>query len=1037
MERLLQLTLSGSALTLLLMLLRRVFGKKLPSTIYYYAWLLVLLRFLLPLPGLVPVTAETAETQTQRARYEVNEEAPPLPETVFSPAAQTQTATAAALPAAAEPKEETAVESAQAPADVAAPAKRFDWRSETFWLTVWTLGAALCFGYTALSYLLFTARLRRTLTRPDAFTRAVYAAMPGKKPALRRSAAVKTPLTCGVFSPMIVLPAAYYDEGALQNVFRHELMHVRRRDTLYKWFAVAVLSLHWFNPLSWLTLREIDRACELSCDEALLRAMNREEKQLYGETLLNMAASGALPAGVVATTFATEKKHLKERLEQIMSYKKSGARVLAAVLALLLLAGCGLAAGPKSGPDGELAVDPSAENVVRVSTVDEFLAAIAPNTTIELTAGEYDLSTASNYGEDSGSACYEWVKTYDDGYALEIHQVDDLAITGEGADKVTIAAVPRYANVIQFRFCRNVTVAGLTAGHTQGAFCTGNVLFFDTCTDCTVRQCGLFGCGVLGVNAADCSGLTVEDTEIYECSSGAVFLMSCRNVRVTNCEIDRCGVKPGQGSATNLFCAVSCDSVTISGCRVHDNDSQILLNSSYSQSVRFLSNEVKDNKLSGAFALQQYSVTVDGCVFEGNAVYAWYMDSNNVFACDAEGAALLGEAFEAMYYREIDPDQLAAPSPAFAVPVEVAPGMEIAAETVDELLAAIGPDRVIVLTGKDYDLSTASSYGGPGGTYYWWQQNNDGPGLVIDGVKGLTIKAAAGDPKETVISAVPRYANVLEFRNCTDVSLIGFTAGHTEAPGSCSGGVLRFQDCDGIRVDACRLYGCGILGVDCYRCTGFGCHETEIYECSQGAVHISFTDGISFVGCDVHDVPDPAFAFHMCGDKLWNGEPLIGSAYDLKDGALVESAQGAGGPLEEGDILQMNLRQLEESLLLPEQPLPVPWPEGGQELDFARTVQQLIADGDWEGLADRTFFPMILFTRQGNIRVDSREDFLALDLNAILNESFRQRVGSDSLEAMSANAFGNGIVQNAVTFCHMEEPGGKDEILVVALIVRD
>ena len=51
MERLLQLTLSGSVMALLLLILRRLFGKRLPTTVYYYAWLLVLLRFLLPLPG--------------------------------------------------------------------------------------------------------------------------------------------------------------------------------------------------------------------------------------------------------------------------------------------------------------------------------------------------------------------------------------------------------------------------------------------------------------------------------------------------------------------------------------------------------------------------------------------------------------------------------------------------------------------------------------------------------------------------------------------------------------------------------------------------------------------------------------------------------------------------------------------------------------------------------------------------------------------------------------------------------------------------
>ena len=51
METLLTLSLSGSALALLLLLLRRVFVRQMPSTVYYYAWLLVLLRFALPAGG--------------------------------------------------------------------------------------------------------------------------------------------------------------------------------------------------------------------------------------------------------------------------------------------------------------------------------------------------------------------------------------------------------------------------------------------------------------------------------------------------------------------------------------------------------------------------------------------------------------------------------------------------------------------------------------------------------------------------------------------------------------------------------------------------------------------------------------------------------------------------------------------------------------------------------------------------------------------------------------------------------------------------
>jgi len=54
LKTLLLLSASGSLLGLLLMAARRLLGNRLPSTLWYYAWLPVLLRLMLPLPGLIP-----------------------------------------------------------------------------------------------------------------------------------------------------------------------------------------------------------------------------------------------------------------------------------------------------------------------------------------------------------------------------------------------------------------------------------------------------------------------------------------------------------------------------------------------------------------------------------------------------------------------------------------------------------------------------------------------------------------------------------------------------------------------------------------------------------------------------------------------------------------------------------------------------------------------------------------------------------------------------------------------------------------------
>ena len=449
-----------------------------------------------------------------------------------------------------------------------------------------------------------------------------------------------------------------------------------------------------------------------------------------------------------------------------MRYTKTAAKLLAAVLALALLAGCGAAPAADA---------PATGTTVKVSTVDEFLAAIAPDTTIELAEGDYALYTASNYGGRSGSDYYAWARAYD-GPMLEIRGVENLVITGAGADKVTLTAEPRYANVLSFVSCRNVTVSQLTAGHTrEEGVCSGGVLHFEDCRDCAVRGCGLFGCGTLGVEGVDCTALAVEDTDVYECSYGAFFFTGCRDTRIVGGEVRDCGRRLS-GPAMCLLSLQSCDGVTVSALKVHDNVSMRLLESLYSRGVCFVSNEVRGNDLGYMFFFDTFSPTVDGCAFENNGAPRWYAEGSHVLAADAEGRLLDDRALEAMTLREIDPASVA--SAAAPLPgKEVAPGAELTVTTVDEFLEAIGPERTVVLDGELFDLSAASGYGAVNGQYYYWESTYDGPALVIDGISRLTIRSASDDAKATTLAAAPRYANVLTFRGCEEISLVGFTAG--------------------------------------------------------------------------------------------------------------------------------------------------------------------------------------------------------------------------------------------------------------------
>lgn len=96
----------------------------------------------------------------------------------------------------------------------------------------------------------------------------------------------------GVVRPVIVLPREVEQER-LGDILAHELTHARRHDLLYKWFAVAVTGLHWFNPLMMVVRRQLNRACELSCDAAVVHGPGRRRTAaLRGD----LAGHGRQPA---------------------------------------------------------------------------------------------------------------------------------------------------------------------------------------------------------------------------------------------------------------------------------------------------------------------------------------------------------------------------------------------------------------------------------------------------------------------------------------------------------------------------------------------------------------------------------------------------------------------------------------------------------------------------------------------------------------------------------------------------------------------
>ena len=502
------------------------------------------------------------------------------------------------------------------------------------------------------------------------------------------------------------------------------------------------------------------------------------------------------------------------------------------------------------------------DGVYTVSTVDEFIAAIGSDREIRLEPGTYDLSEASTYGGETGNECCRWEETFD-GYELVITNLANLTITGAGKNSVTISATPRYAQVLRLYGCENISMTGFTAGHTkEPGYCVGGVVYLDGCATVSIRDVGLYGCGVTGVCADGCTGVTVANSDIYECSYNGVLVMNCLSVDVINCRIYDLG--KGEWEASEVFCLDNSSDITICDCEVFDNLSQYLVRSSGVDLVTLRNNVFRDNWVkSDAFGTFGDFVTLDGNTFEDCWVYRWFSDGCG--AVDAEGNSITEDTMNGLIPAETVPD---------------GPKTTVTVTNADEFLAAIGPNTEIVIDAETIDFSTAKDYGGGPKKYYRWEDIYDGPALVIAGADNLTIRSKDGKTKNHTINAVPRYANVLTFVNCDNLVLSGFTAGHTQEPGACVGGVLRFQNCTMISVDNCGLFGCGTLGVSADLCTAITLRKCEIYECSNGGVSMSDTTGITINDCTFRDLGGNNLMLSGCSDVLVDGEYLNGQNYN-------------------------------------------------------------------------------------------------------------------------------------------------------------
>ena len=326
------MSLSGAIVAGLLFALKPLVRDRLPKSAQYYLWLVVITALLVPVSKLIVIQKSDAM---------------PLPIAPIQSALEQ-------IPLTRDDEVTRWRDNPDRP-QTEEEVQRFK-SNQSNWLLLpylYPFAATAVLLYFIISYSVFIRLHRRRNNVATTEENAMLAEICGNRrtPRLYRNPLAATPMLIGLFHPAIILPDREYTDEQLRVVLLHELTHLRRKDILIKWLSVLACSVHWFNPIVWLMRREIDRACELACDEAVIRNFNTDGKQNYGETLLYVAADSKTPRAVLSTTMCEEKKALKERLGAIMKSKKHTQMAIIVSVALLVVAGgvaLALGAGSKT-----------------------------------------------------------------------------------------------------------------------------------------------------------------------------------------------------------------------------------------------------------------------------------------------------------------------------------------------------------------------------------------------------------------------------------------------------------------------------------------------------------------------------------------------------------------------------------------------------------------------------------------------------------------------------------------------------------------
>lgn len=213
----------------------------------------------------------------------------------------------------------------------------------SLWMSDWILMIGLCWlflisgfsVYEIIKYHRLTRKLKKITEKRTCF-------LPGIGDVeYRISPLIGSPYTIGFLKPFIVAPESLEDSRLSEMILRHEYSHLCCHDSAVKLLCLLAICLHFYNPLTLLTLLLYTSFSENIADQAATEGFTTEEKKAYAVALVNLSARNRQVPVVWKNNLLGAKHTMKRRVEFIMMKNRKASKIgtAAAILASVFLSG--------------------------------------------------------------------------------------------------------------------------------------------------------------------------------------------------------------------------------------------------------------------------------------------------------------------------------------------------------------------------------------------------------------------------------------------------------------------------------------------------------------------------------------------------------------------------------------------------------------------------------------------------------------------------------------------------------------------------